>query len=99
MGDDDTFFSPFGLAALLSKYDHKRKVYVGSYSETHFQNIKLGYEMAFGGGGFAISAALAEALNSTLEECLIRNNEFWSSDQRVATCVAELGVKMLKKEQ
>ncbi len=92
MGDDDTFFSPLGVAALLSKYNHSCKLYIGSPSETHNQNVKHSYEMAFGGGGFAVSAPLAAALNASMEECLIRNNEFWSSDRRIAVCISELGV-------
>lgn len=95
MGDDDTFFSPNGVLAILSKYNHNEPMYIGSLSETHLQNVNFGHHMAFGGGGFAISRALAERLNFTMDECLIRNNEYWGLDERVASCVVETGVKLL----
>ncbi|XWS76987.1 hypothetical protein CRYUN_Cryun01aG0225200 [Craigia yunnanensis] len=62
MGDDDTFFLPDHLVRVLSKYDHNQFYYIGSSSESHLQNIKFSYEMAYGGGGFAISYPLAKAL-------------------------------------
>ena len=72
MGDDDTFFFPDNLVKVLSKYDHNQMYYVGSISETHIQNILFSYNMAFGGGGFAISYPLAKALEKTQDSCLIR---------------------------
>ena len=94
MGDDDTFFSPYGIAALLSKYDHREMMYIGGKSESHWQNHVVSQEMAFGGGGYAISFPLAAALNKTMDACLQKYPEIWGSDQRVAVCVAELGVSV-----
>ena len=55
MGDDDTFFVRDNLVKVLQKYDHNSYYYIGSTSESHLQNIDFSYNMAYGGGGFAIS--------------------------------------------
>eukprot|EP00897_Mesotaenium_endlicherianum_P000898 jgi/Mesen1/10809/ME000093S10328 len=93
-GDDDTFFSPGGLTAVLSKYNPAQKVYVGGRSETHGQMVRNSFEMAYGGGGVAVSAALAAALNATLDACIDRHPGLWGSDERLAKCAAELGVRL-----
>jgi hypothetical protein len=46
--------------------------YVGSSSETHAQNLFFSYNMAFGGGGFAISFPLAKALAQMQDQCNLR---------------------------
>ena len=91
-GDDDTFFSPTGLAAILGKYDHTRPLYIGGQSESHGQNSLMSQDMAFGGGGIAISWPLAAALNQTLDKCLKIYGDLYGSDPRIAACVAEVGV-------
>lgn len=80
------------LVKLLSKYDHDRWYYIGSNSETYEQNFKYSFDMAFGGGGFAISASLATVLAKVLDSCLIRYSHLYGSDARVFSCVAELGI-------
>jgi hypothetical protein len=72
IGDDDTFFFPENLVKVLSQYDHTRMFYVGSSSETHVQNLFFSYNMAFGGGGFAISFPLAKALAQMQDQCNLR---------------------------
>ncbi|CAI5469919.1 unnamed protein product [Closterium sp. Yama58-4] len=96
MGDDDTFFSPRAIAAFLQQYDHRAPLYLGSTSETHMQNVDFTRTMAFGGAGFAVSAALAEALSAGegMDPCLERHAKLRGSDERVAACVGELGVSL-----
>lgn len=72
MGDDDTIFFPDNLVKVLSKYDHNQMFYVGSNSESNVQNLIYSYNMAFGGGGFAISYPLAKELSSVEDDCLTR---------------------------
>ncbi|KAF8641408.1 hypothetical protein HU200_067841 [Digitaria exilis] len=72
MGDDDTVFLPENLVHVLSRYDHRQPYYIGSPSESHIQNLIFSYGMAFGGGGFAISRALAEELAKMQDGCLHR---------------------------
>ncbi|CAI5531873.1 unnamed protein product [Closterium sp. Naga37s-1] len=93
MGDDDTFFSPHAITAFLGQYDHRTPLYLGAPSETHYQNVANTHGMAFGGGGFAISAALARMLSEggAMDACLERHATVWGSDERVASCVGELG--------
>ncbi|KAB2634282.1 hypothetical protein D8674_041102 [Pyrus ussuriensis x Pyrus communis] len=91
-GDDDTVFFVENLVRTLSKYDHDRWFYVGSNSESYQQNAKYSFEMAFGGGGFAISHSLATALARVFDSCLMRYGHLYGSDARVFACVAELGV-------
>ncbi|GER34935.1 hypothetical protein STAS_11194 [Striga asiatica] len=97
MGDDDTVFFPDNLVAVLGKYDHRRMVYVGGNSESVEQDLMHAYDMAFGGGGFAISYPLAAQLVGKMDGCLNRYHYFYGSDQRVWACVGELGVGLSRE--
>ncbi|WOL09977.1 hypothetical protein Cni_G18731 [Canna indica] len=96
MGDDDTVFLPDNLARVLSRFDHRQPYYIGSLSESHIQNIHLSYCMAYGGGGFAISASLAAALSKVQDRCLHRYPALYGSDDRIQACMAELGVPLTR---
>ena len=76
MGDDDTVFFPGNLVKVLSKYDHNQMFYVGTNSESNVQNLIYSYNMAFGGGGFAISYPLAKELASMEDDCLARFSNY-----------------------
>ncbi|KAJ7948186.1 Transferring glycosyl group transferase [Quillaja saponaria] len=91
-GDDDTVFFVDNLVKTLSKYDHDRWFYIGSNSESYEQNVKYSFNMAFGGGGFAISYSLARVLAMVLDSCLMRYGHLYGSDSRIFSCLAELGV-------
>eukprot|EP01018_Ginkgo_biloba_P021280 Gb_10284 [translate_table: standard] len=97
MGDDDTVFIADNLVRVLSKYDHRRMYYIGSLSESHLQNIYLSYNMAYGGGGFAISYPLAKALESMQDGCIQRYPGLYGSDDRMQACMSELGVPLTKE--
>ncbi|XP_057789004.1 uncharacterized protein LOC131005901 [Salvia miltiorrhiza] len=97
MGDDDTVFFPENLAAVLGRHDHRRMVYVGGNSESVEQDVMHAYDMAFGGGGFAISYPLAAELAAAMDGCLNRYHYFYGSDQRVWACVGELGVGLTRE--
>ncbi|KAF5742690.1 hypothetical protein HS088_TW09G00742 [Tripterygium wilfordii] len=94
MGDDDTVFYPENLVSLLRKYDHDQMWYIGGNSESVEQDERHSYDMAFGGGGFAISYVLAEKLVKVFDGCLDRYHYFYGSDQRVWACVSEIGVPL-----
>ncbi|CAN6290853.1 unnamed protein product [Urochloa humidicola] len=96
MGDDDTVFFPDNLAGVLSRYDHTQPYYVGNPSESHIQNLIFSYGMAFGGGGFAISAALAEQVARMQDGCIGRYPALYGSDDRVHACMSELGVPLTR---
>ncbi|KAF3533399.1 hypothetical protein DY000_02039156 [Brassica cretica] len=93
-GDDDTVFFVDNLVTVLSKYDHRMWWYVGSNSEFYDQNVRYSFDMAFGGGGFAISASLGKVLAKVLDSCLMRYSHMYGSDSRIFSCVAELGVAL-----
>nr|XP_027126947.1 uncharacterized protein LOC113743194 isoform X1 [Coffea arabica]XP_027126948.1 uncharacterized protein LOC113743194 isoform X1 [Coffea arabica]XP_027126949.1 uncharacterized protein LOC113743194 isoform X1 [Coffea arabica] len=95
--DDDTVFFPRNLALVLSKYDHNQWFYVGFGSESYKQNQKFSFDMAFGGGGFALSAPLARVLAEVLDSCLTRYPHYYGSDQRIFACLAELGVPLTRE--
>lgn len=97
MGDDDTVFVTENLIRVLRKYDHKQFYYIGSLSESHLQNIYFSYNMAYGGGGFAISYPLAKALNEMQDRCIQRYPGLYGSDDRMQACMAELGVPLTKE--
>lgn len=97
MGDDDTFFVAENLVRVLEKYDHNQFYYIGSPSESHIQNIHFSYNMAYGGGGFAISYSLAKALVKMQDGCIQRYPGLYGSDDRIQACMAELGVPLTKE--
>lgn len=96
-GDDDTVFVAENLVRVLSKYDSEKWYYVGYNSESYEQNEKYSFDMAFGGGGFALSAPLAKGLARVLDSCLMRYPHLYGSDSRVFACVAELGVRLTRE--
>ncbi|KAJ3680294.1 hypothetical protein LUZ60_016572 [Juncus effusus] len=96
MGDDDTAFVPANLVRVLSKFDHRQPYYIGSQSESHLQNIFFSYNMAYGGGGFAISRALAQKLAGMQDSCLNRYPALYGSDDRIQACMAELGIPLTR---
>lgn len=97
MGDDDTVFFTDNLVSVLRKYDHNQMWYVGCNSESVEQNEMHTYDMAFGGGGFAVSYPLAEKLVNALDGCLERYYYFYGSDQRIWACISEIGVTLTRE--
>ncbi|KAM0858209.1 hypothetical protein ACQ4PT_047979 [Festuca glaucescens] len=96
MGDDDTVFFPDNLVDVLSKYDHTQPYYIGNPSESHIQNLIFSYGMAFGGGGFAVSRALAAQLARMQDGCMHRYPALYGSDDRIHACMSELGVPLTR---
>ncbi|CAL9186394.1 unnamed protein product [Musa hybrid cultivar] len=97
MGDDDTVFFVDNLVATLGKYDHEDMYYVGAPSESVEQDVMHSYGLAFGGGGFAVSAPAAAELARALDGCLDRYAQLYGSDQRVHSCLSELGVPLTRE--
>ncbi|KAJ7564658.1 hypothetical protein O6H91_02G028200 [Diphasiastrum complanatum] len=97
LADDDTIFSTDNLVRVLSKYDPSQFHYIGGSSESHQQNLAFSYGMAFGGGGVAISYALAAALVGMQDECLEHYPELHGSDDRLHACICELGVPLTRE--
>lgn len=93
-GDDDTVFFTENLVKVLAEYDHDRWLYIGSVSESYEQNLLHSFNMAFGGGGFAISRSLGRVLARVLDSCLMRYPHVYGSDSRVFSCLVELGVEL-----
>ncbi|XP_059285051.1 uncharacterized protein LOC132038394 [Lycium ferocissimum] len=93
-GDDDTVFFVDNLVKTLEKYDDNEWYYIGSNSESYVQNNYFSFDMAFGGGGYAISRPLALVLARVLDSCLMRYPSLYSSDARIFSCLAELGVSL-----
>ncbi|KAL3509651.1 hypothetical protein ACH5RR_029052 [Cinchona calisaya] len=96
-GDDDTVFFPRNLALVLSKYDYNKWFYIGFGSESYEQNQQFSFDMAYGGGGFALSAPLARVLAVVLDSCLLRYPHYYGSDQRIFACLVELGVHLTRE--
>eukprot|EP00262_Sarcandra_glabra_P022062 TRINITY_DN9599_c0_g1_i1.p1 TRINITY_DN9599_c0_g1~~TRINITY_DN9599_c0_g1_i1.p1 ORF type:complete len:285 (-),score=-6.15 TRINITY_DN9599_c0_g1_i1:319-1173(-) len=97
MGDDDTVFFTENLVGVLSKYDHEKFYYIGEISESVEQDVTHSYGLAFGGGGYAISYALAAELSKVMDGCLDRYTELSGGDQRVQVCITELGVPLTRE--
>ncbi|KAJ1390006.1 hypothetical protein SESBI_37825 [Sesbania bispinosa] len=97
MGDDDTVFFPENLVTVLAKYDHNQMYYIGSNSESVEQNVMHSYAVAYGGGGFAISYALAAEVVKILDGCIERYANIYGSDQKIQRCISEIGVPVTKE--
>ncbi|CAH8316361.1 unnamed protein product [Eruca vesicaria subsp. sativa] len=97
LGDDDTIFNVNNLLAVLTKYDPSQMVYVGNPSESHSANSYFSHNMAFGGGGIAISYPLAQALSPIHDDCIDRYPKLYGSDDRLHACITELGVPLSKE--
>ncbi|OIS96315.1 PREDICTED: uncharacterized protein LOC109236251 [Nicotiana attenuata] len=97
MGDDDTVFFTENLLTVLAKYDHNKMYYIGGSSYTVDLDVLFSYGIACGGGGFAISYPLAAELVKILDGCINRYHYLYGSDQKIAGCVAELGVPLTKE--
>ncbi|PRQ58234.1 hypothetical protein RchiOBHm_Chr1g0357031 [Rosa chinensis] len=98
LGDDDTVFVTENLVRVLQKYDHNQFYYIGGSSESHLQNIKFSYNMAYGGGGIAISYSLAKALEKMQDSCIQRYPDLYGSDDRLQACMAEIGVPLTREK-
>ncbi|KAL2898905.1 Beta-1 3-glucosyltransferase [Bienertia sinuspersici] len=94
MTDDDTILFVENLVGVLQKYDHTKYFYIGESSESTLSNFENTYEMAFGGGGYAISYPLAEALAKNVDTCIKRYPESYGSDLLMQSCVADMGVPL-----
>ncbi|ERN08018.1 uncharacterized protein LOC18436258 [Amborella trichopoda] len=97
MGDDDTVFFVDNLVKVLAKYDHNKYFYIGGNSESVVQNMAHSYDMAFGGGGYAVSYPLAKALSRIFDDCIRRYQTLYGSDHIIQSCVAEVGVRLTKE--
>ncbi|CAK8541719.1 unnamed protein product [Lathyrus sativus] len=97
MGDDDTVFFQENLITVLSKYDHNQLYYIGGNSESVEQNVVHFYTMGYGGGGFAISYPLAAELVMILDGCIDRYADYYGSDQKIQSCISEIGVQITKE--
>ncbi|XVE96920.1 hypothetical protein REPUB_Repub02eG0265500 [Reevesia pubescens] len=97
MGDDDTVFFLENLVTVLNKYDHNQMYYIGGNSESVEQDVIHSYNMAYGGGGFAISYPLAAELVKVLDGCIDRYASFYGSDQKVQGCMSEIGIPVTKE--
>ncbi|KAJ1390005.1 hypothetical protein SESBI_37824 [Sesbania bispinosa] len=97
MGDDDTVFFPENLVTVLAKYNHNEMYYIGGNSESVEQDVIHSYAMAYGGGGFAVSYALAAEVVKNLDGCIDRYANLYSSDQKIQGCISEIGVPITKE--
>lgn len=92
VGDDDTVFFVDNLVGVLAKYDHTKRYYVGMYSEAVISNFLFSFDMAYGGGGYALSYSLVEELAPLMDGCLERYPFMHTSDQLSFSCLSDLGV-------
>jgi len=100
VADEDTVFFPENLLTALQRYDPALPWYVGDVSED-LQAVQWYSEMAFGGGGMALSRPLFDALvvpsDRDIEHCVPRYfNRLPTGDSRLSLCIADLGVPLTK---
>ncbi|KAK6118595.1 hypothetical protein DH2020_047663 [Rehmannia glutinosa] len=98
MADDDTVFFIDNLVEVLSKYDHRKYFYIGMRSESIVSNSLNSFEMAFGGGGYALSYPLAKAVAQNMDLCIKRYPTVFGSDQLLQSCIADLGVSLTQEK-
>ncbi|ORZ32999.1 hypothetical protein BCR44DRAFT_275129 [Catenaria anguillulae PL171] len=89
VGDDDTTWFPHVLHPLLASLDldpTRDSAYLGDTSESNRQSNIFGHTMAFGGGGMAISRALAARVYAKLDWCLSELDDFYG-DGLMRSCI------------
>ncbi|CAK9164699.1 unnamed protein product [Ilex paraguariensis] len=94
MADDDTVFVVDNLVEVLAKYNHTKYLYIGGHSECIKSNVDHSFEMAFGGGGYALSYPLAAALVTNLDGCIKRYPDYRISDRILQSCISDFGVSL-----
>lgn len=94
MADDDTILFVDNLVEVLAKYDHTKYLYIGANSECVKSNFDFSFNMAFGGGGYALSYPLAAALGTMMDKCIQRYINLWVSDFMLYSCLTDLGVHL-----
>ncbi|XVF04745.1 hypothetical protein REPUB_Repub05bG0111600 [Reevesia pubescens] len=82
------------LVKVLGKYDHTKYYYIGMTSEAIKSNSDFSFSMAYGGGGYALSYSLVEALVPNIDDCIERYPHLRVSDQLLSYCLADLGVQL-----
>ncbi|KAJ4978484.1 hypothetical protein NE237_009264 [Protea cynaroides] len=92
--DDDTVVIVDNLVEVVGRYDHNKYYYIGGNSESIGANYENSFEMAFGGGGYALSFSLVQALVINLDECIKRYPTLYGSDHVLQSCILELGVSL-----
>ncbi|KAH0987593.1 hypothetical protein GBA52_014770 [Prunus armeniaca] len=98
MADDDTILFVENLVEVLAKYDHTEYYYIGSSSECIMSNFDFSFDMAFGGGGYALSYPLVATLATKLDECIKRYPYLRVSDFMLHSCLADLGVALTQEK-
>ncbi|CAN1750973.1 hypothetical protein LINPERHAP1_LOCUS4203 [Linum perenne] len=94
MCDDDTLVFVDNLVDVLGKYDHTKYHYIGAQSEFVHSNAYFSFDMAFGGGGYALSYALVEVLAPKIDACIDRYPHLLVSDHLAQSCLADIGVSL-----
>ncbi|XP_015875708.1 uncharacterized protein LOC107412444 [Ziziphus jujuba] len=98
MADDDTIVFVDNLVEVLAKYDHTKYMYIGASSECIISNFYFSFDMAFGGGGYALSYPLAAALIKIFDKCIQRYIHILYSDFMLYFCLSDLGVSLTQQK-
>lgn len=98
MADDDTILFVDNLVEVLAKYDHTKYYFIGSSSECIKSNFDFSFDMAFGGGGYALSYPLVATLATKLDECIERYPYLRVGDFMLHSCLADLGVALTQEK-
>ncbi|CAF2349492.1 unnamed protein product [Brassica rapa] len=93
IADDDTLFFLDNLVKALEQYDHKKHYYIGMNSENVWSNAIFGFDMGYGGGGYALSYPTVETLLKRMEDCIARYLGVYS-DLLSFRCLADLGIDL-----
>ncbi|CAN6865420.1 unnamed protein product [Brassica oleracea] len=93
IADDDTLFFLDNLVKALEQYDHKKHYYIGMNSENVWSNAIFGFDMGYGGGGYALSYPTVETLLNKMEDCIARYLGVYS-DLLSFRCLADLGIDL-----
>nr|GMD61298.1 uncharacterized protein LOC109159383 [Ipomoea batatas] len=98
MAEDDTVLFVENLVGVLSRYDHRKMFYIGMNSECVVTNYDTSFELAFRGGGYALSYPLAKALAENMDACIKRYPFLIESDHILQSCIADLGVTLTQEK-
>ncbi|KAJ1568425.1 hypothetical protein HK405_002103 [Cladochytrium tenue] len=96
MIDDDSYVVLDNLLAYLAGRDPRTPVYRGSANQfigcDGVSDWDDGPYFAHGGSGILMSRAAVEQMLPRLDECVVRYNDCWGGDVRLALCMRDAGI-------
>ncbi|KAI8611228.1 hypothetical protein BC830DRAFT_677147 [Chytriomyces sp. MP71] len=101
MIDDDTYVFIDSLKKYLSKFDPSKPYYFGQANRfrgcdgvMEFAEAEKAPLVAQGGAGILLSRGAMRAMADVLDACIVRYEDCWAGDIRVALCLRDANIRL-----